>query len=298
MVACPDCGTPNRTDADLCVQCWREMTAGAVSKIPVVAYAASAAAPVSPPPPSAPPRYLAPRKAPQPVLPREEKPGPVPYFAPVGSNGSTAPVGFPLPSAPSPTSPTTTTGFPWGSIVALVLVFAILGGGYYFLFGRSAGAFSPENGAYTVSLPDGWERVEELEGARQEIDVAIRAEGSGDAADTGIIVGQVPVPDGIATEQLKLGMTYAQQFIPKIPGLSIGPIQESTVVTGEGVSAYELTATASESLATGGGKVRLVFAMKDGASNVALLMVTCNEAECADAEATFAEMAKTFEFSG
>ncbi|MDQ3951868.1 MAG: hypothetical protein M3279_02715, partial [Actinomycetota bacterium] len=48
MVACPDCGTPNRAEADLCIQCWRALKEDAVSRIPVVALAAPA--PLPPPP--------------------------------------------------------------------------------------------------------------------------------------------------------------------------------------------------------------------------------------------------------
>lgn len=292
MVACPDCGTPNRASADLCVQCWRALSEGdLVSKIPAAAFAVAAR--VAPPPPAV-ARKTVPAPTPEPVRPREAEPGPVPYFAPV-SNGTTQTNGW---SGPVDTTPADAgSKAPWGALTALALVLAVLGGGYWFFFGRSSGAFSPDNGAYTVTLPDGWERVDELEGAREEIDLAIRSEGSGDATDTGIIVGQVPVPPGMGTEQLKLGMSYAQQFMPKLPGLSLGRIQESAIVSGEGVSAYEITATASEALAVGGGKARLVFAMKDGAPSVALLMVTCNAAQCADAEGVFAEMAKTFRFA-
>jgi membrane protease YdiL (CAAX protease family) len=85
LVACPDCGTPNRADADLCVQCWRALSDDVLSKIPAAAFAVASAAPVAPPPPTA-PRYLRPAPVkpspePEPVV-REATPGPVPYFAP------------------------------------------------------------------------------------------------------------------------------------------------------------------------------------------------------------------------
>ncbi|HEX2058460.1 MAG TPA: CPBP family glutamic-type intramembrane protease [Actinomycetota bacterium] len=114
LVTCPDCGTTNRPGADLCAQCWRALTEDALSKIPVVALAATAPAapptapPAGPPPPVAPP--VSPLRAPShpvpPGLPRrlaqqraisapaplkeaapvrEATPGPVPYFAPTAS---------------------------------------------------------------------------------------------------------------------------------------------------------------------------------------------------------------------
>lgn len=81
LVACPDCGTSNRSDADLCTQCWRALTDDAFSKIPLTAFA---------PAPPAPPPRLRPMPAPvEPVAPvrpertnGEATPGPVPYFAP------------------------------------------------------------------------------------------------------------------------------------------------------------------------------------------------------------------------
>lgn len=82
LVACPDCGTSNRSDADLCSQCWRALNDEAFSKIPITAFAPPA--PPVPAPPKAPPRTL--RPAPAPVEPErpsgEATPGPVPYFAP------------------------------------------------------------------------------------------------------------------------------------------------------------------------------------------------------------------------
>ena len=87
LVACPDCGTPNRADADLCVQCWHALTDDVLSKIPAAAFAVAAAAPaarVVPSPPAA-PALRKPVPAPKPVVaearPVEAAPGPVPYFA-------------------------------------------------------------------------------------------------------------------------------------------------------------------------------------------------------------------------
>ena len=89
-------------------------------------------------------------------------------------------------------------------------------------------------------------------------------------------------------------MSMVQSFMPKIPGLSLGPIQDSTLVSGEGVETYEMIATVSGAL--GNGKVRLAFVTSESAPNLAILMVTCG-AECETAEAEFETMAKTFEFS-
>lgn len=87
LVACPDCGASNRSDADLCAQCWAALTEDALSKIPIVPYTPAAAAPIAPPPPMSVPR-------PQPVAPAprtiEPEPGAVPYFAPAG-NGTAPP---------------------------------------------------------------------------------------------------------------------------------------------------------------------------------------------------------------
>jgi membrane protease YdiL (CAAX protease family) len=85
MLACPDCGTPNRSDADLCVQCWRGMDEDVAARIPVAAFAVATATPPRTlrPAPPAPPAVSAPAS---PVAERpvgEAAPGPVPYFAPL-----------------------------------------------------------------------------------------------------------------------------------------------------------------------------------------------------------------------
>lgn len=87
LVACPDCGTSNRSDADLCAQCWRALTEDAHSKIPIVPFV-----PAAPPPPVAVPRSrpLVPARGEPEPRTIEAEPGPVPYFAPVG-NGTTPP---------------------------------------------------------------------------------------------------------------------------------------------------------------------------------------------------------------
>ncbi|MDQ3957506.1 MAG: hypothetical protein M3273_04205, partial [Actinomycetota bacterium] len=97
MVECPDCGTPNSADADLCVQCWRGMSAELARKIPVGAFAAApAAAPLAPPrsfssPP--PPAAAAPAREDAPPPAREPVPPPVPYFV-----SAKAPVAIGIPS--------------------------------------------------------------------------------------------------------------------------------------------------------------------------------------------------------
>lgn len=296
MVACPDCGTPNKADADLCVQCWREISDGAVGRIPVAAYAATAPSPAAPPPPATPPRYIAAASRPEPVKPREAEPGPVPYFAPVGAAAPSTGVSFPLPSTPSSTTTTTsTTAFPLGKLVALVMVLALLGGGYYFLFGRSSGAFSPDDGAYSVVLPEGWKPLEEVTSAQPTLDAAVTSENEQSA----IMVGHWPVPAGIDEQQMRAGMTFAQQFMPQFPGLKLGAFQESNVVAGDGISSFEMTAAVGAGVVPGGaGKVRMVFAVDEKSPNMVMLVVACSEAECATAEAAFQEMAGTFEFSG
>ncbi len=92
LVACPDCGTSNRSDADLCAQCWRALTDDALSKIPIVPYTPAAVAPAAPPPPVTKPRPR--RLAPAPVEPErkvEAEPGPVPYFAPARTGTTASP---------------------------------------------------------------------------------------------------------------------------------------------------------------------------------------------------------------
>lgn len=89
LVACPDCGTPNKADADLCAQCWHALTDDLLSKIPAAAFAA-ATAPAAPAPPLPVPKRLAQRTVVDPVPPpvREATPGPVPYFAPPTKPGT------------------------------------------------------------------------------------------------------------------------------------------------------------------------------------------------------------------
>lgn len=297
MVACPDCGTQNRADADLCVQCWREMTEGAVAKIPVAAFASAAPAPAAPPPPAAPPRrVVTPRPAPEPVKPREAEAGSVPYFAPVGSSATT-PVSFPVPHSPSPStsSTTTATAFPLGKLVALAMVLALLGGGYYFFFGKSSGAFSPEDGSYSVVLPEGWKPSDEVTASQPMLDTAVTSEND----QSVIMVGHWPVPAGVGEQQLRAGMASAQQFMPQLPGLKFGAFQESNAVAGEGVSAYEMTAAVGADVVPGGsGKVRMVFAVNGTSPNLVGLIVACADAGCPAAEAAFQEMAGTLELSG
>lgn len=97
LVACPDCGTPNRIDADLCVQCWRGMSEAVAQKIPVAAFAAPAPTTAPPPPPPVVPRTLRPAPvkkapAPDPAPAVESTPPLAPYFAPAtpASNGAAA----------------------------------------------------------------------------------------------------------------------------------------------------------------------------------------------------------------
>lgn len=253
--------------------------------------------PAPPPPPAARPRpVVRPQPTPQPRVKiepkREAEAGPVPYFAPVGSCASPN-VGFPVPVGPLGGT-ATSRSVPWGAIVTLGFLVAVLAGGYFFLFGKSS-AFSPEDGSYSVTLPDGWKAVEELDGTVPGIDAAVQTE----SEQSAIMVGHYPVPAGMGKDQLRAGMTFAQQFMPAFPGLRIGPFQESNVVAGEGVSSYEMTAAASgASIPGGSGKVRMVFAVQDDSTSLAMLVVACADAECADAEAKFLEVAKTFEFSG
>jgi hypothetical protein len=172
------------------------------------------------------------------------------------------------------------------------MLLAILGGGYYFLFGKSSAGFSPEDGAYSVTLPEGWKRVDGVEQMREQIDVAVQT----DDAST-IVVGHYPVPPGVGKEQLRAGAAMTQQLMPKFPGFTIGPIQESSVVAGKGVSAFEMNATASGALMPAPMKMRIVLVAHESAPHLAILMVTCGEGGCPAAEATFEDVARTFEFS-
>lgn len=286
MVACPDCGTPNRVDAELCVQCWRGMNAALAARIPTPAFAGSSGAPPPPAPAGAAQMTI------QAVTPREADPGAVPYFAAVGGAPAVPAPSFPL-SSPS-TSDTTKPAPPWGAIVTLTVLVALLAGGYLFFFGGKSGAYSPDDGAYSVTLPAGWEPVEGLEA--QQLDVAVES-GSNQSA---IMLFHYPVPGGVSKEQMTAGMSFARQFMPQFPGLTLGPMQESTVLTGEGITSYEMSAKASQGIVPGaaGGKMTFVFGVDEGSPNLVMLMVACAEADCPAAEATFSEMAKTFEFSG
>ncbi|MFN2588605.1 MAG: lysostaphin resistance A-like protein [Actinomycetota bacterium] len=103
LVACPDCGTPNRADAELCVQCWRGMDEELAQKIPVAAFGVADAGP--PPPPPAPPRTLRPAPAvaksrpPEPAPVRDSTPPLAPYFATAVATTDAAPAGA-APAAP------------------------------------------------------------------------------------------------------------------------------------------------------------------------------------------------------
>lgn len=294
MVACPDCGTPNRADADLCAQCWRALSDDLISKIPVAAFAS--AGPVAPPPPPAqPPRAVpSPQPAPEPITPREATPGPVPYFVAAGSAGpSTA---FIPSSQPVSAPATTTSSAPWGTLVALVLVLAMLGGGCYFFFGRSSGAFSPEDGSYSVELPEGWTPVEEVTAAQPRIDAAVQSQ----SEQAAIMAGHFPLPTPVTAEQFKAGMAFAKQYMPQFPGMTMGSFQDSTLVAGEGVSAMEMTAMVNGNamlLPGGRGKMRMIMVLREGSPHFAMLVVACAESECATAEPAFEKMARTFEFS-
>lgn len=288
MVACPDCGTPNRASADLCVQCWRALSEGdLVSKIPAAAFAVSAPARVAPPPPAVPRQPV-----PAPVTPREAEPGPVPYFAPV-TNGNAQTNGW---TPPVDTSPVATgSKAPWGALTALALVLAVLGGGYWFFFGRSSSAFSPEDGSYSVVLPDGWERMEAIEDLLPpQIDAVVQNE----TEQSALFVGHWPVPPGATAEHFRVGLNYARQFMPQFPGVTMGSFEESNILTGEGVTAFEMRATVNGGLLPQArGKLHVVLALRDGAPSFVLMMGACVDAECAASDPVFQEMAKTFEFS-
>jgi hypothetical protein len=230
------------------------------------------------------------------VKAREAEPGPVPYFAPVGAAAPSNGVGFPLPSTPSPTTTTTTTtrSVPWGGLVALALLLAVVGGGYYFFFGKSSGGFTASDGTFSIELPDGWEHVEEQEATRDEIDFVLQPP---ESEQTMIMAAHVSAP-ALQGDQGRAALGLVQQFIPKMPGLAISPVQESTLVTGEGISAYEMTATASGPMAPAGGKMRVAVVVDSASSNLVFLMVACAGEDCATAEPLFQEMAGTLKFSG
>ncbi|MDQ3953482.1 MAG: hypothetical protein M3279_11050, partial [Actinomycetota bacterium] len=128
-----------------------------------------------------------------------------------------------------------------------------------------------------------------------QLDVAVRSENN----QAAIMAGHWPMPAGATKEQLGAGMSFAQQYMPRFPGVTMGAFQESTAVSGEGVFAYEMSATANgKGLVPGGsGRMRLVFAAREGAPSFVLLVVACAEAECASAEAEFQKMATTLEIS-
>jgi membrane protease YdiL (CAAX protease family) len=92
MVACPDCGSPNRSDAELCVQCWRGMSEDLASRIPVAAFAGATATATVPRPRVAPVQPPAPPPPPA----REAAPGPVPYFAPLAEAPPAPPAAEPV----------------------------------------------------------------------------------------------------------------------------------------------------------------------------------------------------------
>lgn len=294
-VACPDCGTPNRPDADLCVQCWRALTDDLLSKIPAAAFAPP------PPPPAAPRTVLPARPAPapvaEPVTPREATAGPVPYFAPAAAC-ATPSAGYTIPARPSTTAAPVTKNLPWGGLLKVAVVLALLGVGYHFFQNRYSGEFSPDDGAYSVTLPKGWEPLDEVEEAQPMIDVAVA---TGDDTQA-IMVGHEEMPPGLGAmtkEDLQAGMAWAKGLMPQFPGFSMGSIQDSTAVTGPGVSAYEVSAAVSGTMLPDGGdaRIRMVFVVREGAPNMGFLMVVCTEKACPKAQTTFQQVARTFELS-
>jgi membrane protease YdiL (CAAX protease family) len=162
LVACPDCGTPNRVDADLCVQCWRGMTELA-EKIPVAAFAVPA--PVAPPPPPpVTPRTLRPapapaakaRRAPEPEPARETTPPLAPAVAPAATAAAAAAAAV---TAPAVVVPRRERGHVWSywhllfiGVLAWVLPIAVtfqIAGNFQ---GRGAldAALAVQVGAYLV----------------------------------------------------------------------------------------------------------------------------------------------------
>jgi hypothetical protein len=296
-IACPDCGTPNRPDADLCVQCWRTLTdEDLMSKFPTAAFAA----PAPPPPPAARtvvPARSAPAPAPEPVTPREVTAGPVPYFAPAAAC-ATPTTGYSIPARPSAAPAPVAKKLPWGGLIKVAALVALLGVGYHFFQNRYSGEFSPDDGAYSVTLPKGWEPLDEVEEAQPMIDVAVT---TGDDTQA-IMVGHEEIPpaaQGMTKEDLQAGMAWAKGLMPQFPGFSMGSIQDSTAVTGPGVRAYELSAAVDGTMLPGGdaARIRMVFVVRDGAPNMGFLMVVCAEKACPKAQTTFQQVARTFELS-
>lgn len=298
-IACPDCGTPNRPDADLCIQCWRALSdVDLLTKIPTAAFAAPAP-PGAPPPPAAPRTVLPARPAPvaEPVTPREATPGPVPYFAPATACTTPSP-SYAVPTRLSAPPTTRTVSFPWGRVFSLGFVLAVLVGGYFFFQERYSGEFSPDDGAYSVTLPKGWEPLDEVEEAQPMIDVAVT---TGDDTQA-IMVGHEEVPPAVGAmtkEDLQAGMAWAKGLMPQLPGFSMGSLQDSTVVTGPGVKAYEVSAAVSGTMLPDGGdaRIRMVFVVREGSSNMGFLMVVCTESACPKAQTTFQQVGRTFELS-
>jgi membrane protease YdiL (CAAX protease family) len=153
--------------------------------------------------------------------------------------------------------------------------------------------FSAPDGSYSLRHPAKWDRMEDMESQVPGggIDLAL-------ATPTGsfIAVGRSELTPGLHRGNLKSVLTQAQSVLPALPGLSVDGIRESDLVRGGLVSAYETSMTLSDPT-LGAGKVRLVAVVRDGASEMTMLMVTCPQPECAGAEADFEKMARSLTFS-
>lgn len=184
---------------------------------------------------------------------------------------------------------TKTLWYTMGGHAAWNLVVICLG---VFLLSGPAQTFSAPDGSYSLRHPVKWERVAEMEGdAGGDVDLALAS-----PAGSVIAVGRSELPPGLGRGNLRGLLEQAQSLMPSIPGVSAGGVRESNLVRGGLVSAYETSMTLSDPR-LGAGKVRLVAVVRDRASQMTTLMVTCPEAECASAEADFEKMARSLSFS-
>lgn len=127
----------------------------------------------------------------------------------------------------------------WGGIVKVLAALVALGGvvvGALVLFG-GPDTFAPADGAYSLQLPSGWERVEDFEfaGPQGSLDLALRA-----SNDSMIVVGRFDVPSGMTMAALPEVLNYLKNAGSGV--VSGGRVEKSAIALADGSHPYEVTA--------------------------------------------------------
>ena len=168
--------------------------------------------------------------------------------------------------------------------------FAIVIVAAYMVF-SPAQVFTPDDGAYSLRFPSGWQRSEELEAMGvvpgMTMDFVLTT-GSGGL----MTVARADMPPGMSPRALRRNMGAVQAFAPG--GFSVGDLRDSDVTIEGYPSVYELQVETPmiEGLQ---GQAHLVVAIPHSGGRAYIFMLACPTPSCADNNVDFRGMLKSFD---